>query len=568
MSHRIISCSAIIVLLASVAVGALSMPSGAMAFGQGGGGRGGGGHFGGGGGHFGGGGVGGGHGGGFGGSHIGGFGGGHIGGGHFGGGHIGGFGGGHIGGSHFGGGHIGGFGGGHIGGGHFGGGHIGGLSGGRFGGAHGGGQFGGGQFGVHNGGHLGAAHFGGAQGLAGHSLGHGGLGHDPGGGRNFAGGNFAGRAFAGHNFTALGARSGFVGDGFAYRGFWGSYNGYGYGGWAGPVFWPYAYDYMFGYIFSPWPYYDPFWVYGPFNLYASLFWPYPWAPYYAEVVDDYGYDPWLPFSYGDVYGDAPGYARTHVARARRAATVAAAETPAEVSGMCGGQAENLTGLPIEQIDQTVQPTGDQQVNLEALKAASAKVNEILAASCPSEIPMTAPGRLASMENRIDAMRQAVDTVRAPLEKFYGSLSDEQRDHFNAMRVGSEQQAARGRARKRETVASSAEICRAQTQGYSTAFPEQEIEKSIQLTDAQKATLDELRAAATKGPDLLKDTCPSEMPSTPTGRLRAVQARLDAMLEAVKTERPAMDKFYSSLTDEQKARFNALRPPQQPTRHEG
>jgi hypothetical protein len=48
----------------------------------------------------------------------------------------------------------------------------------------------------------------------------------------------------------------------------------------------------------------------------------------------------------------------------------------------------------------------------------------------------------------------------------------------------------------------------------------------------------------------------------------VQARLDAMLEAVKTERPAMDKFYSSLTDEQKARFNALRPPQQPIRHDG
>jgi hypothetical protein len=538
MSHRITSCSAIIVLLASVAGGALSMPSGAMAFGQGGGGRGGGGHFGGGGGHFGGGGVGGGHGGGFGGSHIGGFGGGHIGGGHFGGG------------------------------------HIGGLSGGRFGGAHGGGHIGGGQFGARNGGHLGAAHFGGAQGLAGHSLGHGGLGHDPAGGRNFAGGNFAGRAFAGHNFTSLGARSGFVGDGFAYRGFWGSYNGYGYGGWAGPVFWPYAYDYMFGYIFSPWPYYDPFWAYGPFNLYASLFWPYPWAPYYADDgVDDYGYDPLLPFSYGDLYGYAPGYARTHVARAgrlakARAATVAAAETPAEVSGMCAGQAENLTGLPIEQIDQTVQPTGDQQVNLEALKAASAKVNEILAASCPSEIPMTAPGRLASMENRIDAMRQAVDTVRAPLEVFYNSLSDEQRAQFNAMRVGSEQRTARVGARNRQTLVSSAEICRAQALGYSTAFPEQEIEKSIQPTDAQKAALDELRAAATRGPDLLKNTCPSEMPSAPTGRLAAVEARLNAMLEAVKTERPAMDKFYNSLSDEQKARFNALRPPQQPTRHGG
>src|SRR5215467_5394439 len=90
MPHRLISCNAIMALLASVAVGALSMPSGAMAFGQHGGGGGGGGHFGGGG-------MGGGHGGGFGGSHLGGFGGGR-----FGGGHIGGLGGSHIGGGHFG----------------------------------------------------------------------------------------------------------------------------------------------------------------------------------------------------------------------------------------------------------------------------------------------------------------------------------------------------------------------------------------------------------------------------------------------------------------------------------
>jgi len=37
---------------------------------------------------------------------------------------------------------------------------------------------------------------------------------------------------------------------------------------------------------------------------------------------------------------------------------------------------------------------------------------------------------------------------------------------------------------------------------------------------------------------------------------------------VKTERPAMDKFYNSLSDEQKARFNTLRPPQQPNRNQG
>ena len=503
MPHRIISCSAIIALLASVAVGALSMPSGAMAFGQHGGGGGGGGHFGGGGGHFGG----------------GGFGGGHVGGGHFGGGHIGG-----------------------LGGGHFGGGHTGGLGGG---------------------------HFGGAQGLAGHSFARGGLGHDPAGGRNFAGTHLAGHAFAGRNFAAVGFRNGVGGRGFADPGFWGGYRGYVYGGWAGPVFWPYAYDYMFGYIFSPWPYYDPFWGYGPFALFASLF----WVPYYADDgFGYYDYDVGLPFTYGDVYGYRD-YPPTRVARAsavsrNRAPTEVAAAAPTAASGMCSGQAGDLTGLPIDQIDQTIQPTGDERAGLDALKAASAKVTDILATSCLSEIPRTAPGRLAAMETRLEAMRRAVETVRVPLEKFYGSLSDDQKAQFDAMKVEPEPQVTRSASRHRRTIVSSAQVCRAQTLDYSAAFPEQEIEKSVQPTEAQKAALDELRTAVSKGPDLFKDTCPTEMPSTPTGRLAAVEARLDAMLEAVKTERPAMDKFYSSLSDEQKARFNALRPPQQPNRHQG
>ena len=36
-------------------------------------------------------------------------------------------------------------------------------------------------------------------------------------------------------------------------------------------------------------------------------------------------------------------------------------------------------------------------------------------------------------------------------------------------------------------------------------------------------------------------------------------RLDAMLQAVRILRPAIEKFYQSLNDEQKARFNALGP---------
>ena len=43
----------------------------------------------------------------------------------------------------------------------------------------------------------------------------------------------------------------------------------------------------------------------------------------------------------------------------------------------------------------------------------------------------------------------------------------------------------------------------------------------------------------------------------TGRVEAMEKRLDATLGAVKTMRPALAKFYNSLSDEQKALFNSL-----------
>ena len=57
--------------------------------------------------------------------------------------------------------------------------------------------------------------------------------------------------------------------------------------------------------------------------------------------------------------------------------------------------------------------------------------------------------------------------------------------------------------------------------------------------------------------------------TPPGRLQAMTTRISATLEAVRIVRPALEKFYKSLSDEQQARFNALGPnvgeraPQQP-----
>lgn len=84
---------------------------------------------------------------------------------------------------------------------------------------------------------------------------------------------------------------------------------------------------------------------------------------------------------------------------------------------------------------------------------------------------------------------------------------------------------------------------------------QRIEQATKPTDQQKPAFDKLKEAANKASETIRAACPTERALTPTGRLAAAEKRLTAMLDAVKTVRPAMDAFYATLTDEQKARLN-------------
>src|SRR5437763_368651 len=58
-------------------------------------------------------------------------------------------------------------------------------------------------------------------------------------------------------------------------------------------------------------------------------------------------------------------------------------------------------------------------------------------------------------------------------------------------------------------------------------------------------------------DELRASCPAQIGETPTARLDAMNNRLDAMVQAVKTLRPTLGTFYASLNDEQKALFNSM-----------
>jgi hypothetical protein len=78
-----------------------------------------------------------------------------------------------------------------------------------------------------------------------------------------------------------------------------------------------------------------------------------------------------------------------------------------------------------------------------------------------------------------------------------------------------------------------------------------IERAVRPSEAQRAALDELRAISAKAGDAVRKACPGKPPATPLARLDMVERRLDAMLGAIRTLRPAFQSLYATLSDEQK-----------------
>jgi hypothetical protein len=221
--------------------------------------------------------------------------------------------------------------------------------------------------------------------------------------------------------------------------------------------------------------------------------------------------------------------------------------------MCGEDSRDIAGLPIDRIQQAIAPNDAQRAALDDLANASVKAAQDIKAACPTQIALTAPARLAAMQQRIEAMISAVATVRPPLQKFYGLLNDDQKVRLNAL--GEDQRRAEATRGKN---GSSAENCGARQAGV-TDWPAAEIEARVHPTEAQRATLAALQDATAKADDMLKTSCQPSEAITPPARLEAVGKRLDVMLQAIKSVRAALDDFYGKLSDEQKAQFEAIGP---------
>jgi hypothetical protein len=156
-----------------------------------------------------------------------------------------------------------------------------------------------------------------------------------------------------------------------------------------------------------------------------------------------------------------------------------------------------------------------------------------------------------MGQRLTAMLQAVRIVRPALETFYQSLNDEQKARFNAL--GPDESADQQRSQRDLT-----QVCGERASGIAI-LPLERIERAVRTDERQQGALKQLQDATSQAVDLLRSDCPSYRPLTPVARLEAMEQRLDAMLRAVRTVQPALEKFYGSLGDEQKEQFNRLGP---------
>jgi hypothetical protein len=294
--------------------------------------------------------------------------------------------------------------------------------------------------------------------------------------------------------------------------------------WYGPVFWPYAYSDVFDYAFWPSGYDDGYFAYAYDDFFDGVFW-------------------------GQA-GPPPEYSYAYAPPSARAGR----PTSAAMEEICTQPGTGVTAWPFAEINSKVGLNADQKRLLDHVRSAGQTAAAVFKASCPAKnaFAMTPPGRLEAMTLRLTATLEAVHTVRPAMEAFYKSLSDEQKERFNE--IGPKH--PKDNAGVSQASEQTGKSCSQPKAGLAN-LPIERVEDAVKPTDAQERGLKHLENATVKAVSIMQTACPEDTPITPPGRLEAMEKRLQAMIDAANTVKPALNDFYGSLDSEQKARFNRI-----------
>jgi hypothetical protein len=285
-------------------------------------------------------------------------------------------------------------------------------------------------------------------------------------------------------------------------------------GFAGPLAWPTAFEDVLG-----------------FTL---------WPGEYGERLRGHGI--------GDVMSAVLVPASMLMAELRPALAMARTNTKADASTASGGIC-NIDPAseqwPASQIERSVQLTATQRDALAQLKTAFKDAGASIKSACRDEASVPPVERLRAMQSTLWAIHDAVTGLRAPLAKFFDSLTEEQRQKFGAP--------ASAQADPRSmTPAAIGKLCGAPP---ATDGQARQAERQLNLNKLQRGSLDAFQKKAAEMGQFLMASCLKPVASTPVERIDAAADRLTALIFAASSVNLALNDFYNQLDDAQKTKFN-------------
>jgi hypothetical protein len=220
--------------------------------------------------------------------------------------------------------------------------------------------------------------------------------------------------------------------------------------------------------------------------------------------------------------------------------------------ICGEPTASRADAVTDELRRMLTLTDDQRGILTELRSALLKADEEITAACARGIPSSLPERLQAMQDRLWAMRVTTTSLRAALEKFYNALTDEQKRTLEA------QQPPEGQSRSGAPAnVPPGAMCYALAQ-RAPQLPADQIARAVRPNNKdQQVGLRTLSELSGQMGQLMMASCPRTKPATAMARLDATLDRLDAMFFATVNMTGALNDFYQSLSDAQKARLDSL-----------
>jgi hypothetical protein len=196
------------------------------------------------------------------------------------------------------------------------------------------------------------------------------------------------------------------------------------------------------------------------------------------------------------------------------------------NGMCSKEAQALADKPIARIAETLELRDDQRATLDELRTALGTAVDRGRAVLCGTTPEAAGDRFKPMIDGLWTMWDTTILMRTPLEKFYNSLSPDQKAKLTSASPAD---------------AKAAGACTAQR---SAQWPAERIQQAMgagaRPTAEQRRALETLQQRFTELAQFLATSCPQESDPNPILRLSAAGDRMNALMYAVLNMGPAME----------------------------